>query len=115
MERFGSINLHRFVDERHLEKTWKTQYTDIDFHVPEQAGIDLVLVTAQSSIENKTDLRLPVAICSPRGRPPKDPSKRVRSWYESGYKSGDRKRNYLCSLRQLPGHKSRKCDCRQIS
>ena len=109
----GSLNVHRFIHERHLTAAWKKEYEEIEFPVPLQVDIDAVMATAAASMDGGTDLKLPVAIRPPRGRPPKDAPKRLRSFYESGFTHQSKKRKYLCSLCTEEGHTRKNCPLRQ--
>lgn len=68
---------------------------------------------AKRKVESGDSLQIPVALAAPRGRPPKNASKRLRSWYERGPQS-KKKRNYCCGLCGLSGHTAKQCELRQI-
>ena len=68
--------------------------------------------SAQSAMEEGSNVKAPVSIQAPRGRPPKNASERLKSWYEQGPNCA-KKRKYLCSLCGLDTHTAKTCELRE--
>lgn len=112
-ERFGSTNLYRFVDEKHLSSTWSKQYEEVSFNSPSQHDVDSVMMHAKRLVATGANLNVPKAIPPPRGRPVKNAGKRRKGWYEKG-PGRNKKRSYCCSLCNVEGHTKDKCQLRQL-
>lgn len=111
-EKHGSVNVHKFVEARHLTQTWRSQYDGVEWESPNQHEIDEVMRSARKQVDSDQTLQIPVALPPPRGRPPKNASKRLRSWYERG--AAQKRRRYSCALCGLDSHTAKNCDLRQI-
>lgn len=111
-QKHGAQYVHNYVAERHLTKTWKAQYEGVEYNIPSQESIDRIFITAARLAENEESVQIPVALAPPRGRPPKDASRRLKSWYEKGG-SHLKKRRYGCSLCGLEGHRMNVCTLKQ--
>ena len=109
----GEASVHKFVSPRHLTSNWRQDYDDISFQVPTETDLEHARQAAHIAINTGGNTLLPVAISPPRGRPPKDASKRLISWYQDGFKDGKKKRKYTCSLCEAEGHTFRNCPLRQ--
>lgn len=112
-EKHGSVNLHKFIAVRHLRAAWKAQYEDVDFPFPAQSDVDNIRLDAKRLVAQNLNIRIPVALPPPRGRPVKNAGTRKRSWYEKG-PHPQNKRSYSCSLCHRPGHVATKCELRQM-
>lgn len=66
-ENYGSSNIHRFIDRRHLTVQWKKIYENVHFPLPDQANIDEVLLNAKQLVVFGQYLQVPKALQSPRG------------------------------------------------
>lgn len=66
-EKYGSTNVHIFIDRRHLTFTWKEQYKDMRFRLPEQAGIDQIFLSAKKLVALDNHLQVRKALASPEG------------------------------------------------
>ena len=71
-EKYGAVNLHKFIHVRHVSSAWKRQYNGVNFTVPPQHKIGEILTAARSLVESKKNLQIPLALQPPRGRPSKD-------------------------------------------
>lgn len=111
-EKYGSVNLHRFIVVLHLTETWRTQYTSVEFKMRTQSDTDDVFRRAREIVSEKDTLAMPLALPTPRGSTPQNASKRCRSWYERG-PSSKHKRTYNCSLCGLGIHTAKSCALRQ--
>lgn len=111
-EKHGAVNLHKFISERHLTTTWKRQYNGFSFDVPHQSAVDLVRLDARRLVAQNSNVRIPVALAPPRGRPVKNAGTRKRSWFEKGPHPKN-KRPYSCSLCHGKGHTAKTCSLRQ--
>lgn len=80
------VKIYRFIASRYLTTSWRIQYEGIEFPVPSQQNIDEVLFSARERVERCHNTEIPVAFTPPRGPPPKNTSKILRSWYERGPK-----------------------------
>lgn len=112
-EKYGSVNLHKFIAPRHISSSWKRQYENVNFTVPPQDKIDNVIQSAKRLVAMKQNLQIPKALPPPRGRPSKDAGIRRKSWFENG-PSEKRRRVHLCSLCQSSSHRADQCDLRQL-
>lgn len=113
-EKYGTMNLFKFISKRHLTTEWKKQYEGIDFDVPNEADIEEVFAGARRLVETGGNIHIPLAIAPPRGRPFKEAGRRKRSWFERG-PSRKRRRTYNCSYCSQAGHSSITCPLRQGS
>lgn len=55
-EKHGSVNVHKFIEARHLTAAWKAQYEEVDFPLRSQSDIDMVMANASSAVESNTGL-----------------------------------------------------------
>ena len=89
------------MDREWLTSTWKSQYDGIEFHAPSQSEGRQLFKNAEVDLHNGKKLQVPKAIPPPRGRPPKNAGKRLRSFYELG-PCKKRKRSYrLWALQRI--------------
>lgn len=112
-EKYGTSNLYKFIERRHLTTTWKTQYENIFFSLPHQSLVDDVILAAKRQVISGKHLQVPKAIPPPRGRPVKNAGKRRKGWYERG-PTASKRRSYSCSLCHLTGHVAKDCSLRQL-
>lgn len=110
----GPIDMHKFIVRRNLNEEWKAQYEGIEFTLPPKFNIDRVISEADKAVRDGVNVNLPVAICSPRGRLPKNASKRLQNWYENGLKKRSKRRKYTCYLCASDEHTAKSCTFRQI-
>ena len=111
-EKYGSMNLFKFIGARNLTVAWKEQYVGVIFPMQIQADVDRVILDAQEQVLSGSPINIPVAIAPPRGRPVRNAGKRMRSWYGAGPRA--RKHSYSCSLCHLKGNTARNCEMRQL-
>ena len=111
IDKYGTSNLHKFINVRHLSETWKETYKGLEFRLPDQSQVDAVMVEAKKLVASGKNLRVPKAIPPTRGRPGKDAGKRKQSFYEKG--QGQKKRSHCCSFCFLTDHVRTHCPLRQ--
>lgn len=111
-KKHGANSIYKYVARRHLSSSWKAQYENVDFRLPSQLEIDQVMDEARKKVARGEALQVPVALPPPRGRPPKNASKRLKAWYERG-SSHSKRRKYACGLCGKPGHRMTSCSLKQ--
>lgn len=112
-EKFGSSNIHNFVEPRNLTSQWKKIYNDVTFPYPSQADVDDVISKAKLLVLSGENMNIPKALPPPRGRPVKNAGVRRKGWFERGPSAG-RKRSYSCSLCHNQSHTASGCPLRQL-
>lgn len=65
--RYGSTNVHIFIERPHLTFTWKEHYKDVRFPLPEQAAIDQVILPAKKLVTLDNHLQVWKPIAPPDG------------------------------------------------
>lgn len=116
-KKHGYVNVHMFIDSRHLTPAWKAQYENLEFPFPAQANIDRVISDAGNLVADSASGSLQVLLRSThRGDVPRKTlgPQRLKTWYESGLKRGSKKRKYSCSLCGSQEHIAKHCPLRQI-
>lgn len=111
IDKYGVSSVHKFIDARHLTKTWKEGYVGLEFRLPDQSQMDTVMIEAKKLVSSGQSLRVPKAIPPTRGRPGNDAGKRKQSFYEKG--QGHKKRAHCCSYCGLSDHVATHCPLRQ--
>ena len=71
-EKYGSSNIHRFVEQRNKTEQWKKTYADVVFPLPSQADVDDVISKAKLIVLTGENVNIPKALPPPRGRPVKN-------------------------------------------
>lgn len=81
-EKYGTVNLFKFIARIHLTGTWKSQYVNAEFNFPTQPEVDSVLVFSKQKVATGWNMEVPGALPTTRGRPVKNTVKRRRYWFE---------------------------------
>lgn len=68
-EKYGSVSLHQFIDERNLFWRWREQYDNISFMLPYRGDVEKVFLDAHDTIAWGECMNATVALAPPRGRP----------------------------------------------
>lgn len=92
-EKHGYVNLSRLIAENHLKSSWSSQHNGVYFELSIQKLVDGVIPEDRDRVNSGLNIRVPVAIPVPKGRPPKNCSKILRSWNEKG--SSEKKRGNM--------------------
>lgn len=68
-EKYGTSNLHKFVDERHLNSTWKEQYQNLTISLHSPNDFDSVMILEKRAAVADDNVNIPKAILPPNGIP----------------------------------------------
>lgn len=112
-EKYGALNMWKFVHIRHLTATWKSQYHNVSYTIPPQYKVDSVLEKAKSEVDSGDAIQVPKALAPPRGRPTKNAGKRYKGWYEKG-PMFKKTKSHSCSICAASDHIASACALNQL-
>lgn len=112
-EKYSSMNIYNFIDKRHLTETWKLQYGDVSYPLPERQDVDSFIFEAHRKVFRNENIQVPKALTPARVRPVKNSGVRCMDWCEKG-PSAKWKRSYSGSICHSTGQHAQTCSLRQV-